>query len=289
MREFTAEFMGVMLLVIFGTGVDLQVVLSASTNVQSFQRGDYLSINFGWAVGTAIGIWVSSGFSGGHINPAVTIALAVFRKFPWKKVPVYIVAQVLGGFCGALLTYANYTHALDAFEGVGVRSVPGTASLFSTYAAAYETNAAAFFDEFLGTVVLLIAVLALTDTKNGPPPPGLVPLAIFFLILGIGASLGMNTGYAINPARDLGPRLATAIFYGRAVWTFRNQYWLWCPILGPILGALTGSAIYDAFFFTGAESILNTPSIEARKNGLRAERSARDMMPAGVDENSKSR
>jgi len=284
MREGIAEFLGVMILVIFGTGVDLQVVLSSKTSVAPAPKGEYLSISFGWAVGTGIGIWVSGGYSGGHINPAVTISQAIFRKFPWRKVPVYIVSQVLGGFVGGLLVYADYAHAIDAYEGKGIRTVPGTASLFSTYAADYETNVAAFFDEFLGTAVLLIAVFALTDKKNGPPPPGLVPLAIFLLVLGIGAALGINTAYAINPARDLGPRLMTAIFYGREVWTYRNQYWLWCPIMGPILGAIVGAGLYDALLFTGSESFFNAPSRVAKRNHQHAGKAARDKIPAGVDD-----
>jgi len=260
------------------------VVLSSSTKVAASPKGEYLSLSFGWAIGTALGVWVGSGYSGGHINPAVTSSLATFRGFPWRKVPMYILAQVLGAFTGALLTYATYFHALDAFEGKGIRTVPGTASLFSTYAATYETSVSCFFDEFLGTAVLLIMVLAVTDKKNGPPPAGLVPLALFILILGIGACLGMNTGYAINPARDLGPRIMTWIFYGKEVWNFRHQYWLWTPILGPIMGGLSGTLVYDAFLYTGSESILNKPNSQAKAHGLHAARAERGKVPAGVDD-----
>lgn len=122
------------------------------------------------------------------------------------------------------------------------------------------TNVSAFFDEFLGTAVLAIVVLAMNDTQNSPPPSGLGPLVLFILITGIGTSLGMQTGYAINPARDLGPRLFTAMAgYGKEVFTFRNQYWLWCPIMGPILGALVGALVYDAMLYTGDDSIINRP------------------------------
>ncbi|KZT36216.1 aquaporin [Sistotremastrum suecicum HHB10207 ss-3] len=283
LREPAAEFLGTMILIIFGNGVDCQVVLSGSMNVSPAPKGDYLSISFGWGVGTAMGVWVSGGYSGGHINPAVTIALATFRQFPWWKVPIYILAQVLGAFTGALITYATYFHALDAFEGKGVRTVPGTAALFATYAMGYETSVSCFFDEFLGTALLVIGVLAITDKKNGPPPAGLVPLVLFLLILGEGACLGMNTAYAINPARDLGPRIMTWIFYGREVFNYRHQYWLWTPILGPIFGGLAGAFVYDAFCFTGAESILNKPNATARRHHERAMKSARDKIPAGID------
>ncbi|KAF9557543.1 putative aquaporin 4 [Agrocybe pediades] len=269
-REPFAEFLGVMVLIMFGNGVDCQVVLGGNTAVSAAERGSYLSINVGWAVGTAMGVWVSGGISGGHINPAVTIALATFRGFPWKKVPIYIVAQVLGGICGAAVVYANYFHALDLFEGHNVRTLK-TASLFATYAIDYMTNVSAFFSEFLGTTILLIVVLAMNDKKNSPPPAGLGPLILFLLILGIGTSLGMETGYAINPARDLGPRILTAMVgYGKDVFTFRNHYWLWCPIMAPICGALFGTLVYDTMLYTGEDSILNKPSVKylRRKNGV---------------------
>jgi len=256
-REPFAEFLGVAILIMFGNGVDCQVVLSANPNVASSPKGDYLSINIGWAIGTALGVWVSGGISGGHINPAVTLALATFRGFPWKKVPIYILAQVLGGVVGAGVVYANYIHAIDIVEGGrGVRTL-ATAGLFSTYTLDYMTNVSAFFDEFVGTAVLMIVVLAINDKKNGPPPAGLAPLVLFLLVLGIGASFGMQTGYAINPARDLGPRLLTAMVgYGKQVFTFRNQYWIWCPIMGPILGSMFGAFVYDAFLYTGEENVV---------------------------------
>nr|GAT56353.1 predicted protein [Mycena chlorophos] len=282
LREYVAEFLGVCVLVIFGTGANCQVVLSSSTAVASGPRGDYLSINFGWAVGAAMGVWVSGGYSGGHINPAVTLAMAVWRGFPWRKVPGFIFAQVMGGMAGAALVYANYYHAISAFEeGDHVRTL-NTASLFSTYALPYMTDVSCFFDEFLGTAVLLVMVLALNDKKNVPPPNGLAPLFLFLLILGIGASLGMETGYAVNPARDLGPRLLTSMVgYGGAVFTYRRQYWFWCPILGPILGAQFGCACYDVFMYAGDESPVNQPDAKARANHEHAPHSLRRNAPAG--------
>ncbi|PCH39901.1 aquaporin [Wolfiporia cocos MD-104 SS10] len=285
LRDAAAEFLGTMVLVIFGNGVDCQAVLSSNTAVASSAKGGYYSINVGWAVGTALGVWISGGISGGHINPAVTIAMATMRDFPWRKVPVYIAAQVLGGVCGAGVVYANYFHAINIYEGgPHIRSVPGTASLFSTYALDYMTNVSCFFDEFVGTVCLLLVVCALNDRNNGPPPPGLVPLAMFIAVLGIGASLGMQTGYAINPARDFGPRLLTAMVgYGKAVFTYRHQYWLWCPIIGPIVGAIVGVLIYDLFIFRGKESVVNKPDARSRAANARAPSGERQKPPAGVD------
>jgi aquaglyceroporin related protein, other eukaryote len=153
---------------------------------------------------------------------------------------VFIFAQVLGAMCGAAIIYANYFHAIDLFEGGrGIRTL-STASLFATYAVSlnlphftlldllmtfklpYMTSVSCFFSEFMATAVLLMVVMAITDKKNGPPPAGLVPLALFITILGIGASIGMETSYAINPARDFGPRVFTAMVYGKQVFTFRK-------------------------------------------------------------------
>ncbi|KAF5341434.1 hypothetical protein D9758_014749 [Tetrapyrgos nigripes] len=257
LREPAAEFAGVMILVIFGAGVGCQVNLSANTGVASSPKGDYTTFAFGWAVGLSLGVWVSAGISGGHINPAVTLSLAIFRGFPWRKVPAYIIAQVLGGIVGAGLIYANYIHAIDIIEGGrGIRTL-STAGIFSTFAAGYETNGCAFFSEFLTTALLLIVILAATDKRNCPPPYGLLPLVVFILTLGIGAALGMNTGFAINPARDLGPRILMAMVgYDSEIWHFRNQYWIWCPIIAPILGAMAGTIFYDAILYTGQDSAL---------------------------------
>ncbi|TCD60401.1 hypothetical protein EIP91_010227 [Steccherinum ochraceum] len=191
-REPLAEFFGTMILIIFGLSTNVQVNASAFPQVASSEKGVYLSSCFGWAAATALGVWVSGGVSGGHINPAVTLAFAVWRDFPWRKVPIYIGSQFLGAFVAAGFVYANYIHAIDAVEGSRhIRTVPpqtpGTAGWFSTYAASFMSNGSCIFDEFLGTMVLLMCLCALTDTRNGPPPPGL-------------------TGFAINPARDFGPR-----------------------------------------------------------------------------------
>ncbi|TFY80758.1 hypothetical protein EWM64_g3254 [Hericium alpestre] len=270
LREPAAEMLGTMILVIFGNGVDCQSVLGADTRVSATPKGDYLSLNFGWAIGASLGVWVSGGVTGGHINPAVTICLAVFRDFPWWKVPIYILAQIIGAWIGAMLIYANYFHAINIVEGGhGARTTPGTASLFATYA-------------FIATFALVLVVFAVTDQRNGPPPPGMVPLVIFIVILGVGVAFGMQTGYAVNPARDLGPRIMTAMMgYGKAVFDFRSQYWLWCPILASISGGLVGAFVYDALIFTGSESILNRPNAAARRHHATAKNTERQKPPAG--------
>ncbi|KAI0302866.1 aquaporin-like protein [Multifurca ochricompacta] len=169
-REPAAEMIGTMILMLFGCGVNCQVNLGGNTKVVASPKGDWLSVNFGWAIGAAMGGWVAGGISGGHVNPVVTICSAIFRRLSWKKVPLYILGQMLGAFLGSLFVYSNYFHAINLVEGgSGVRTVPGTAGLFATYAAPYVPAANCFFNEFLGTFLLLIVVFAITDSRNGAP------------------------------------------------------------------------------------------------------------------------
>ncbi|KAJ7054417.1 putative aquaporin 4 [Mycena amicta] len=259
LREPFAEFLGVAILILFGAGVNCQVLLSSSSGVSSSPKGDYLAVSFGWAVGLCLGIWVSSGISPAHINPAVTLAMATWRGFPWKKVPGFILAQTLGGFIGAALIYANYFHAIDIFEGgPGVRTMK-TAGVFGAYAIDYLTDVSAFFSEVLGTAILVLVIVATTDKKSSAPAPGYFPLVLFLVILGISSSLGMQTGFSLNPARDFGPRLlSSAVGYPAAVWSFRRQYWLWTGILAPVVGAQLAVGIYDLFVYKEGDSILST-------------------------------
>ncbi|KAF8217798.1 aquaporin-like protein [Mycena galopus ATCC 62051] len=254
LREPVAEFLGVMILIIFGAGVNCQVLLSSVA-------GDYLAVSFGWAVGLCLGVWVASGISPAHINPAVTLAMATWRGFPWKKVPGFIFAQTLGGFVGAAIIYANYFHAIDIFEGgAGIRTMK-TAGVFGAYSIDYLTDVSAFFSEVLGTAMLVLVIVALTDKKSTAPPPALFPLVIFLVILGISSSLGMQTGtsrFSLNPARDFGPRLlSAAVGYPRTVFSFRHQYWLWTGILAPVVGAQLAVALYDIFLYKEHDSILS--------------------------------
>ncbi|KAG9093745.1 hypothetical protein FRC06_011397 [Ceratobasidium sp. 370] len=269
LREPFAEFLGTMVLVMFGSGAACQVTLSQSTAVAASPKGDYMSSAFGWGIGIALGVWVCGGISGGHINPAVTLAMATFRGFSWKKVPGFILAQILGGVTGAGLVFANYHRAIDLFEGgPGRRSVPGTAGLFATFPLPYMSNVQSFFQEFLATALLLIVICAATDKRNAPPA-GLLPLALFITVFGIGTCFGMQSSYAINPARDFGPRLMCWMAgYGRDVWNFRSQYWLYVPIIGPIAGALAGTALYDGFLYNGPESIFNKSFSSVRRERI---------------------
>ncbi|KAJ7885116.1 putative aquaporin 4 [Mycena olivaceomarginata] len=258
LREPFAEFLGVAIFIIFGAGVNCQVLLSSVSGVSSSPKGDYLAVSFGWAVGLCLGVWVSSGISPAHINPAVTLAMATWRGFPWKKVPGFIFAQTLGGFIGAAIIYANYFHAIDIFEGgAGIRTMK-TAGVFGAYAIDYLTDVSAFFSEVLGTAILVLVIVALTDKKSTTPPPALFPLVIFLVILGISSSLGMQTGFSLNPARDFGPRLlSAAVGYPRTVFSFRHQYWLHTGIVAPLLGAQLAVALYDVFLYKQGDSLLS--------------------------------
>ncbi|KAH9980303.1 putative aquaporin 3 [Lactifluus volemus] len=252
--------LGTMMLTLVGNATNCQVVLSSNSGVDSSQKGDYLSLGSdGLAVCVSLGAWIAGGVSGGHINPVVTICMAIFRDFPWRKVPGYVLGQLIGAWAGALLVFANYSHAIDIVEGgKGKRSLK-TGSLFGTYALDYMPAANCFFDEFLGTFILLLVVFAITNKRNAPPPRGLIPLVLFITILGISVGFGMQTGFAINPARDLGPRIMTAMVgYGSEVFTYRGQYWLWSPILGSVCGGLCGglvaTCLYDTLTYVDPKS-----------------------------------
>ncbi|KAI9049746.1 hypothetical protein LZ554_005898 [Drepanopeziza brunnea f. sp. 'monogermtubi'] len=255
-REPLSEFFGVFVLVLFGDGAVAQVVLSRGA------KGDYQSICWGWGIGVMLGVY-ASGNSGAHINPAVTFANCVYRKFPWKKFPIYLFAQVLGAFCASGVIYANYKSAITAYEGgPDIRTVPGfsenaTAGIFATYPAPFMTRTGMFFSEFIASAILMFCIYSLQD--NGNLGAGnLTPLGLFFVVFGIGACFGWETGYAINLARDFGPRLMTsALGYGRGVWS-AGDYYFWIPMVAPFFGCLFGGWLYDVFIFTG-DSPINTP------------------------------
>ncbi|ODQ65821.1 aquaporin [Nadsonia fulvescens var. elongata DSM 6958] len=256
LREPFAEFIGTFILIIFGTGVVAQTVLSAGTS------GDSLGIHFAWGIGVMFGVYASGGVSGGHLNPAVTLAACIFRGFPWKKLPVYMFSQTFGAFCAALVIYGNYKSAIDAFEGVGVRTVTGptaTAGIFCTYPQQFLSTTGQFFSEFIATAILEFGILAINDEKN-LPAGNLAPIILLFLILGIGASLGWETGYAINFARDFGPRVAsTAVGYPAGeVWGVGYHYF-WVPMIAPFIGAVFGAFLYDFLVYTGEDSPINWP------------------------------
>ncbi|KAH9823092.1 putative aquaglyceroporin [Melampsora americana] len=262
LRPYVAEFLGSTLMLTIGTGVCSQVTLDMDEAISSTLKGNYLSISLGWGTAVMLGVYLSGGISGGHLNPAVTLSLAVFRGFPWKRVLPYIIAQILGAFTGSVIVQLAYAEALDLYEGgKGIRTTQGprsTAGLFVTTPEPYMTAGACFYQEFLDTAILLIMVFALGDRKNIPTPSGINPLIFMWVIFAIGVSLGSQTGYAMNPARDFGPRLMTWIFgYGSSVWTDGNYYWFWTPWLATCSGAVFGGFLYDFLLYDGEDSLFN--------------------------------
>ncbi|PCG98081.1 Major intrinsic protein [Penicillium occitanis (nom. inval.)] len=262
LREPFSEFFGTMILILFGDGVVAQVTLSKD------QRGDYQSISWGWGIAVMLGVY-TSGISGAHINPAVTLANCLYRKFPWRKFPIYTLSQILGAMTGAAIVYANYKSAIDVFEGgPNIRTVPGydspnaTAGIFATYPAPFMTKTGQFFSEFIASAILMFTIFAIKDDDNLGAGP-LTPLVPFFVIFGIGACFGWETGYAINLARDFGPRLVSyMIGYGHNVWAAGN-YYFWVPMVAPFCGTAFGGWLYDMFLYVG-ESPVNTPWMDLK-------------------------
>ncbi len=243
-REMIAEFAGTMILILFGVGVVAQVVAGSGLGAPD-SLGGHDAIAWAWGFGVTLGVYASARISGGHINPAVTVAFAAFWGFPWRKVLPYCFAQTLGAFAGALIVRWNYTEILNKFDpGLTAKTqfvfstMPGNGSLpIHTWGA--------FRDQVIGTAILLFLVLALVDLRNAPPLANLAPLLIGFIVVAIGMAFGSAAGYAINPARDLGPRLAQYLTGYETAW--RDQYgdlYFWVPIAAPLLGGLLGAALY---------------------------------------------
>jgi glycerol uptake facilitator protein len=239
--ELIAEFLGTLVLILFGTGVVAMVVLFPSTTPGATVHGGYTNITLGWGLAVTMGIYIAGKVSGGHLNPAVTLTLAVFRGFPWRKVLPYSVAQTAGAFFAAALVYRNY---LPAFRQIDPQ-LERTAGVFTTFPAFPAWPQAGFLDQVIGTALLLLLVLAITDEFNVPPGANLAPLMIGLVVVAIGMSFGGMHGYPINPARDFGPRLFTAIagFKNNGL-TDGARVW-WIPVVAPLVGGLVGAAVYD--------------------------------------------
>ncbi|HXE80951.1 MAG TPA: MIP family channel protein [Vicinamibacterales bacterium] len=241
-RELLAEFLATFVLIAFGVGVVAQVVLSEQT------AGTFLTINFAWGLGVTMGCYVAGGVSGAHMNPAVTLALALHRGFPWRKVLPYTAAQMAGAFAASAVVYVTYLQALGAFDG-GVRQVlgpQGTGGIWATYPQPFlSTFPGGFIDQVVGTALLVGVIFAISDGRNVPPPAGVAPLLVGLLVAVIGMSFGFNAGYAINPARDFAPRVFTAIAgWGAEVFRAGNAWW-WVPVVAPCVGGALGGWIYD--------------------------------------------
>ena len=273
--EYLSEFLGTFVLIAFGTGVVAMYVMALPLSGRGegiTSDSDWLLICFGWGMAVVFGIYVAGGISGAHINPAVSIAFASFGRFPWKKVPGYCLAQVLGAIAGAALTYLIYRDAIQAYEaenGITRDGGDATVGVFVTGPAGYFGDYwGPFITEVVGTAFLLLIVFAVVDLMNIPPKANLGPLIIGLGVFAIGMSWGANSGYAINPARDLGPRiLAWMMGWGDAAFPGAqgnlDAYW-WVPVVAPIIGAVIGAALY---VFT-IESVLKARMHPADKDAI---------------------
>jgi len=239
--ELIAEFLGTFVLILFGTGVVAMVVLFPTNNPGETIHGGYTNITFGWGLAVTMGIYIAGRVSGAHLNPAVTLAFAVFRDFPWRKVLPYSIAQTAGAFAAAALVFWNY---LPVFHRVDPQ-LERTAGVFTTFPAFPNLPQAGFLDQLIGTGLLVLMIFAVIDEFNAPPGANLTPVLIGLVVVAIGMSFGGMHGYPINPARDFGPRLFTAVVGFRNNGLTDGTHVWWIPIVAPLLGGLAGAAVYD--------------------------------------------
>jgi glycerol uptake facilitator protein len=232
--ECLAEIIGTAILLFFGTSVVTNIVI-VETNL------DWWGLSLIWGLGVTMAIYITGGVSGAHINPAVTVGLASVGDFPWKKVFPYVISQITGAFLGAGTTYFIYS---DQF----VEKTASNMTVFHTIAMENITNPKAMLIELILTAVLLMGVMAMSEPLNSSAPKGLGgAISVGLLVAAIGAAAGNLTGFAINPARDFGPKLFTALAgWGLAPFTAHN-YYFWVPIIGPLLGGVFGAVVYKKF------------------------------------------
>ncbi len=232
MSPFVAELTGTALLIILGDGVVANVILHRTKGY----NGGLIAITFGWAVAVFVGVYATASVSGAHLNPAVTVSLAAIGKFDWALVPTYIAAQLLGAMLGALIVWITYRQHFDATDDAATKL-----GVFCT-SPSINKPLDNILSEVVGTFVFMIAVLFITKSSNSLGALDALPVAL--LVLGIGLGLGGPTGYAINPARDLGPRIMHALLpiknKGGSDWAYS-----WIPVVGPLVGGVLGALLYQ--------------------------------------------
>jgi glycerol uptake facilitator protein len=248
MEAYLGEFIGTMILIILGDGVVAGVLLRNS----KAENSGWIVITFGWGMAVAVAVYAVLGISGAFINPAVTIGFATIGQLPWAQVPGFIIAQFLGAFVGAVIVWLAYLPHWEETADPGLKL-----GVFCTAPAIYNT-VANLICEIIGTAVLVFGVLGILGNTQQLQQAGgadlflfgIFPLLVGLLVLGIGLSLGGPTGYAINPARDLGPRIAHAVLpipgKGGSDWGYA-----WIPVVGPIIGGIIGAVLYNVLGFGG--------------------------------------
>jgi len=248
MAELIGEVVGTAVLILLGDGVVANVGLAPRLAAPAY---NWNTITIGWAFAVIVAVYISAGVSGAHLNPAVTVALAVKRGFPWSKVGPYILAQMVGAFLGALCVFLVY---MDGLVKAGLPNVwctgPGSVFGQAFWGGAGGTAAGSYsmlnacIAEFFGTMILLLGILASGDSKNLGLMHNMGPFLVGGTVLAVGLSLGGPSGYAINPARDLGPRLFGLLSGTQGL--FNDLYWL-IPVIMPIIGGVAGAFVYDLF------------------------------------------
>lgn len=233
LRECLSEFMSTFIYCAFGLGVNAQVILSKAA------AGSYTSVTLGWGVAVMLGMHMGGGVSHSHLNPAITITLAFYRVFPWKKVPGYLISQVLGAFAGSLLIYAMYYQIIHVADPTKTT----TNTIFHTHPNALVNNGAAFLTEMSATALLMMCLLSFVDEKNRPTVVPSFPSCVGLLVVGIGMSFSMISSAALNPARDLGPRIMLSLVGYSDIFS-AHDYYFWVPIVAPTVGAIIGAGIY---------------------------------------------
>ncbi len=238
--ELIAEFLGTLVLMLFGTGVVAMVMLFGSGAPGEVVKGGYTNITICWGLAVTMGIYVAGKITGAHLNPAVTLALAAFRGFPKLKFLTYMLVQIIGAFIAAALVFLNYLPAFRAND-------PGlehSATVFTTFPAFALSRGAGFLDQLIGTSLLVFLIFAIGDERN-LPVGNLGPILVGLVVVAIGMAFGGMHGYAINPARDFGPRLFTAVAGFKNNGLTDGSRVFWVPIIAPLLGGLIGGAAYD--------------------------------------------
>lgn len=267
LRQGLAECLGTLILVMFGCGAVAQMVLSEGSH------GRFLTVNLAFGFAATLGILVCGQVSGGHLNPAVTFALCLLGREKWRKFPVYFLFQTLGAFLGAAIIFAEYHDAMYDYAGetneLLVTGPKATAGIFATYPNPHLTILNGFFDQVIGTASLIVCILAIVDPYNNPIPQGLEAFTVGFSVLIIGLSMGFNSGYAVNPARDFGPRLFTSMAgWGGEVFTTR-QCWFLVPIFAPFLGSIIGVIVYQLMVGWHVEGEVRDKKNKANEESLK--------------------
>jgi glycerol uptake facilitator protein len=256
MGQLLAEVMGTAILILFGVGVVAQVVTGQGG------LGEYSNITWAWGLGVTFGVYTAARTSGAHLNPAVTLALAVFRGFEWRKVLPYMGAQVVGAFIAALIVRGAYHEAIIAVDPETTIETQGIFSTLPGNGAIEISHMTALFDQIIGTALLLFLILAVIDVKNNAPVAWMAPFIIGLIVVAIGMAWGTNAGYAINPARDFGPRLASWLTgYETAFQDQGGALYFWVPIVGPLIGGLIGAGLYVALIGPHLPEVEEAPEV----------------------------